>query len=178
MAGAQHVSTICLTYCLLSKGLWHSEIWIDSRSAGQVQSSCLLCAKTMAPRLQLRSLRQARRSSAAVHHPLVAARSHHGVWQEHSSWACLRHRWAGITIGGLGCRNSRPQYCYCSPLVLLAVMSFVLCCVPICKLVTVPQTPVHSLFHPTDNHHNLQLIFLVSVFQLWGFFLLFRYFAA
>lgn len=55
MAGAQHVSTICLTYCLLSKGLWHSRIWIGSRSAGQVRSSPLLCAGTMAARLRLGS---------------------------------------------------------------------------------------------------------------------------
>lgn len=155
MAGAQHVSTICLTYCLLSKGLWRSGIWTGSRSAGQVQSSRLLCAKTMAERLQLGFPPAA---LPCIAH-LVGACSHHGVWWKRSSWACLRHRWGGITIPGVGCRNPRPRRCYCSLFILLAGMDFVLWSVSLCKLVTVSQTPIHCSFHARGEHRNFESVF-------------------
>lgn len=156
MAGAQHVSTICLTYCLLSKGLWHSGIWIGSCSAGQVQSSLLLCAKTMAQRLQL-SFPPA--ALPRITHLVGACSHHHGVWWKCSSWACLHHRWGGITIGGLGRRNPRPQHCYWSLFILLAGINFVLWSVSLCKLVTVSQTPIHYSFHARGEHHDFKSVF-------------------
>lgn len=154
MAGAQHVSTICLTYCLLSKGLWHSRIWVGSRSAGQVQSSPPLCAGTMAAGPQLGSVAAAR----AEQQPRGRARSGLETLQlspPASQVGRENHR-------GLARRNHWPQHRYCSLFILLAAMTFVLYCVSFCKFAAVPQIPNHQSFYLTDEHHYLKKFFLLS----------------
>ena len=106
MAGAQHVPAICLTYCLLSKGLWHSGVWTGPRSAGRVQSSRRLCAQTTAPGLRPRSPSRAAGMSSAAEHRLVGRST--GVVEAPQPSPPSR-TWAGMAVTGLGCRNPRPQ---------------------------------------------------------------------